>query len=827
MNTCLLNDSTVAEYGDDPQRIAVAISLRSPKEVEIDLDLRLPRSGRAARGGVRVAAWLRADPANRFPIIGRSVVEKSFLHAADPVFATVFGSRSGPDRFVDRLRGSPSAVTAVLSEGEWQSAGAHAAQGLITELEPEFRHSFGMGLLAAVRLLLGAVRCGAVEPKLADAALSRLSDKPLSRPSQKRRWDESPLKTLTGWYLEAVRGQTVAQDIQPVEPIRRTVLLIDDQANSSGWDVVFREILGDGFQFAENWRDADDALSSQTFDFALVDLDLGDMDGLEVLGELRARHFDLPLIAFSQHDSAEMTMAALRAGADYYFAKQFADLRDRDSDGYFRRLARLVWNLPERDDPMRQVWRRFAEVETRLAAWEDDRTGDLFGDLRAADIFRMAYYFATARRPDEQGNALIDQRHRTLFADPRVAAQFCLHWSLLVLVGRALCLPDDRFELHHEMVNLKLWFALGTWDALKEVADPALRHKTKVRIAAIWPADAFKAVVDLMEELAGGKKKAGRPGIGPPPVERPHKPAGAEHGARRQAGFAALERAAMPAGRVTEPLRLILVDDQPQPWLDLLRGKCPAVDVRSVVPGERTLSAIGRQLPPESARMACTLLLDLDWGGGTAGRAIELLQQIKKRWHWLPVFIASAVNNSRDLHRTLYYGADDFFLLRDAAEHESAYLNAFLGKLERMAQLGGDRYRLRQVWSAIEGMERAAWKPEDSELAASCSVALRLAVFCYYPGHHPAEAWRVARLLGADPATDFESVTLRRLAFLLAFRALEDAWKPTPKDNDEYGTLFNIRTDAIKKASPPEESASGYLLRVARKIRELRCLRKG
>ena len=59
------------------------------------------------------------------------------------------------------------------------------------------------------------------------------------------------------------------------------------------------------------------------FDLLVLDLGLPEMDGLEVLSELRRRDQSLPVVILTARDSVRDTVAGLEGGADDYIAKPF------------------------------------------------------------------------------------------------------------------------------------------------------------------------------------------------------------------------------------------------------------------------------------------------------------------------------------------------------------------------------------------------------------------------------------------------------------------------------------------------------------------------
>ena len=62
---------------------------------------------------------------------------------------------------------------------------------------------------------------------------------------------------------------------------------------------------------------------SETFDVIFLDLDFAPKDGLEVLGELRQRGVETPVLAVTASEDKQTKVAALDAGADGYLQKPF------------------------------------------------------------------------------------------------------------------------------------------------------------------------------------------------------------------------------------------------------------------------------------------------------------------------------------------------------------------------------------------------------------------------------------------------------------------------------------------------------------------------
>jgi two-component system OmpR family response regulator/two-component system response regulator QseB len=101
------------------------------------------------------------------------------------------------------------------------------------------------------------------------------------------------------------------------------VLVIEDDA-----------LLGDAIQaglkqagYAVDWMKdgvtADQALSTEPYAAAVLDLGLPRLSGLEVLRRLRSRNAPIPVLILTAMDSVEDRIKGLDAGADDYLAKPF------------------------------------------------------------------------------------------------------------------------------------------------------------------------------------------------------------------------------------------------------------------------------------------------------------------------------------------------------------------------------------------------------------------------------------------------------------------------------------------------------------------------
>lgn len=108
------------------------------------------------------------------------------------------------------------------------------------------------------------------------------------------------------------------------------ILIIDDHAMfRSGLCKVLQDVpeIGSVEETGE-WRDGLDRLEAGAIDLLLLDINLPDRSGLDLLGVIRARFPDLRIVILSMYSEPQYALRALRNGAHGYVAKdmEVADL---------------------------------------------------------------------------------------------------------------------------------------------------------------------------------------------------------------------------------------------------------------------------------------------------------------------------------------------------------------------------------------------------------------------------------------------------------------------------------------------------------------------
>ena len=76
-------------------------------------------------------------------------------------------------------------------------------------------------------------------------------------------------------------------------------------------------------QTAVNGREALDALHDRPYDGLILDIGMPDIDGLEVLHQIREQHPAMPVLMITAAEARERALLAMEAGAQAYLLKPF------------------------------------------------------------------------------------------------------------------------------------------------------------------------------------------------------------------------------------------------------------------------------------------------------------------------------------------------------------------------------------------------------------------------------------------------------------------------------------------------------------------------
>ncbi len=179
---------------------------------------------------------------------------------------------------------------------------------------------------------------------------------------------------------------------QPSSTPANSLLVVDD--NSMNRIMLSRYITKLGYRpsLAENGRQALEKLQAESYDLVLLDVQMPEMDGYQVLEQLKAdpRLRDIPVIMISAVDELESVVKCIELGAQDYLPKPFNPVLLR---------ARLTACLERK-------WLRDQEVDYL------QQVGLVTAAAAAikANTFQPGSLDEVARRPDELGQlALVFQ----------------------------------------------------------------------------------------------------------------------------------------------------------------------------------------------------------------------------------------------------------------------------------------------------------------------------------------------------------------------------------------------------------------------------------
>jgi len=144
---------------------------------------------------------------------------------------------------------------------------------------------------------------------------------------------------------------------------KATVLIVDDE-------LMVRRVLGDALsragymvELAGSGQEGLERLRRPGIDLVLLDLYLGDIDGVQVMQETRNRWPQLPIIMLTAHGSMASAIAAVRCGASDYLLKPISIEALRESVARVLEKSSAVYHRKEWLRGMYQQMRSFLEHE--------------------------------------------------------------------------------------------------------------------------------------------------------------------------------------------------------------------------------------------------------------------------------------------------------------------------------------------------------------------------------------------------------------------------------------------------------------------------------
>lgn len=132
----------------------------------------------------------------------------------------------------------------------------------------------------------------------------------------------------------------------------KKILIVDDEPNVRLGYRVTLETEGYSITEAHCGAKALDDLAAGSFDLAILDLRMPDMDGLELLGQMRNRGYATPSVIITAHGDVPHAVHAMKLGAIDFLQKPLTpeQLRSLVTDVLARHDTATTPPAPPRDD---------------------------------------------------------------------------------------------------------------------------------------------------------------------------------------------------------------------------------------------------------------------------------------------------------------------------------------------------------------------------------------------------------------------------------------------------------------------------------------------
>ncbi|MFD2672590.1 response regulator transcription factor [Marinicrinis sediminis] len=201
-----------------------------------------------------------------------------------------------------------------------------------------------------------------------------------------------------------------------------------------------------GIEEAENGREALQKLETIPMDLVITDMKMPEMDGLQLVENLRSRHHVAEIIILSAHAEFSYAQQAMQYGVKYYLLKPIQN----------RELIPILDQLAERHAQNRHAQRR--EWFTR--AVQGQASGDLLDKLRTLPSLQSSYALCLIQLTEPDLHAEHEMRQQLEGTEALVVRSWTHHAGLLVAV-QADEVVEMRNQLQLAMRNSKLAWSAG------------------------------------------------------------------------------------------------------------------------------------------------------------------------------------------------------------------------------------------------------------------------------------------------------------------------------------------------------------------------------
>lgn len=106
------------------------------------------------------------------------------------------------------------------------------------------------------------------------------------------------------------------------------ILIVDDEQEILNSLKIYFEFNGLEVQTAPSAKEALALMENQKFTIALLDINMPEMNGIELLQEIKQRDFSTQVIMMTAYTSFDKTLKSLQSGAIDYVLKPIEDLNN-------------------------------------------------------------------------------------------------------------------------------------------------------------------------------------------------------------------------------------------------------------------------------------------------------------------------------------------------------------------------------------------------------------------------------------------------------------------------------------------------------------------
>jgi two-component system OmpR family response regulator len=199
--------------------------------------------------------------------------------------------------------------------------------------------------------------------------------------------------------------------------VTASVLVVDDEPNIRDLLAQTLRLTGFDVRVAGDGRTALASVSAAPPDLVVLDIALGDLDGIAVARHLRAGGHDVPVLFLTARDAVEDRIAGLTAGGDDYVTKPFS------LEEVVLRIRAILRRAQGGSEAPRDEVVQFADLELDDATHVVRRAGRVV-DLTPTEFRLLRYLMENAGRVVTKAQILDRVWHYDFGGDGRIVESY-------------------------------------------------------------------------------------------------------------------------------------------------------------------------------------------------------------------------------------------------------------------------------------------------------------------------------------------------------------------------------------------------------------------